>query len=278
MNIGANIKKYRQKKDMTQEMLASIVGVTGQAVSKWECGESIPDGMLFIPIADALEVSLDRLCGYEKVYEYDAYTAIQNLIINLSESEQMEKVREICWQTQKALFSDNLKFEYTPDEMEKLKYMSAITNDYGFTIISNQHDLPFYSLFPNPKKGFGSIIKNAEHYHKIFGALGDEYVLKALFALYAKEFNYTFEKEVLAQECEIPEDKIDDVLNKLRLFGLREPTNYEIDSKPRTLYTIWQKYSIMSVLIMLHETVYNATSFHLQAWSRKTPFLEDKTT
>jgi len=43
MNIGENIKRYRLAKGMTQEQLANIVGVSNQAVSKWECDGSIPE-------------------------------------------------------------------------------------------------------------------------------------------------------------------------------------------------------------------------------------------
>jgi transcriptional regulator with XRE-family HTH domain len=112
MKIGENIKKYRIKRNMTQEQLANIVGVSSQAVSKWECEDTIPDGALFIPIADALGISLDRMCGHEKVYESDTYYAITKLIENTPFEKQMEKVREICWQTEKGLFLGCMQYDY----------------------------------------------------------------------------------------------------------------------------------------------------------------------
>lgn len=36
MTIGKNIKRLRQNKGLTQEQLGEILGITGQAVSKWE--------------------------------------------------------------------------------------------------------------------------------------------------------------------------------------------------------------------------------------------------
>ena len=38
MIIGNNIKRIRQNKGVTQEQLGDIIGVTGQAISKWENG------------------------------------------------------------------------------------------------------------------------------------------------------------------------------------------------------------------------------------------------
>ena len=43
MEIGKNIAKYRKAKGWTQEELGSRLGVTNQAVSKWESETSMPD-------------------------------------------------------------------------------------------------------------------------------------------------------------------------------------------------------------------------------------------
>ncbi|MDR1065252.1 MAG: helix-turn-helix domain-containing protein, partial [Oscillospiraceae bacterium] len=51
MNISANLRRLRQKLDMTQETLAAAVCVSPQAVSKWERGEGLPDITLVPSIA-----------------------------------------------------------------------------------------------------------------------------------------------------------------------------------------------------------------------------------
>lgn len=56
------LRKYRQ---MTQEELAEKVGVTRQAVAKWEAGETMPDLERSRRLADIFEVSLDDLASYE---------------------------------------------------------------------------------------------------------------------------------------------------------------------------------------------------------------------
>ncbi len=62
-NIGQRIKELRKKKDLTQERLADYLGVTYKAVSKWECGLTMPDLSLIIPLARILQVSADELLG-----------------------------------------------------------------------------------------------------------------------------------------------------------------------------------------------------------------------
>ncbi len=66
MSIGKNIAKYRKAKGLTQEELGTKLGVTNQAVSKWESEVSMPDVMLLPEIANALNITLDDLYGIAK--------------------------------------------------------------------------------------------------------------------------------------------------------------------------------------------------------------------
>ena len=59
MNIGAQIKFLRRKKHITQEELAKILGVSNQAVSKWEKGLSFPSITLLPAIAEYFDVTID---------------------------------------------------------------------------------------------------------------------------------------------------------------------------------------------------------------------------
>lgn len=66
MNIGNNISALRKKKGITQEELANELGVSAQAVSKWENNSSCPDVSLLTQIADYFNVSVDALLRSEK--------------------------------------------------------------------------------------------------------------------------------------------------------------------------------------------------------------------
>lgn len=63
--IGENLKKYRVMKNVTQERLAEYLGVTFQAVSRWETGAAYPDIELLPDIARFFEVTLEELLGTE---------------------------------------------------------------------------------------------------------------------------------------------------------------------------------------------------------------------
>ena len=64
LNLGNNIRQYRRKDKRTQEQLAEVLGVTAQAVSRWESGGSYPDMEIIPSIAHYFGISIDELFGY----------------------------------------------------------------------------------------------------------------------------------------------------------------------------------------------------------------------
>ena len=66
MNIGAVIRTNRKRLGLTQEQVASRLGVTAPAVNKWERGAALPDIALLGPIARLLGVSLEELLSFRE--------------------------------------------------------------------------------------------------------------------------------------------------------------------------------------------------------------------
>lgn len=65
MTIGKNIKRLRINKSVTQEQLGEIVGVSSQAVSKWENESAFPDILALPRLAEYFGISIDELMGYK---------------------------------------------------------------------------------------------------------------------------------------------------------------------------------------------------------------------
>lgn len=73
MSVGENIKLYRKEKNLTQGQLAELIGVSTQAVSKWETGAGMPDISQVVPLARVLEISTDKLLGHtDEAFEKEA--------------------------------------------------------------------------------------------------------------------------------------------------------------------------------------------------------------
>jgi len=65
IKIGEKIKELRKKSDITQERFAEYLGVTAQAVSKWEVESGYPDIELLPSIANFFDVTIDELMGFD---------------------------------------------------------------------------------------------------------------------------------------------------------------------------------------------------------------------
>ena len=63
LNLGNKIRELRRCDGRTQEALADAIGVTSQAVSRWESGGSYPDMELIPSIANYFGISIDELFG-----------------------------------------------------------------------------------------------------------------------------------------------------------------------------------------------------------------------
>lgn len=70
LTIGKKIRTLRRQKNISQEVLAQYLGVSFQAVSKWESGSTMPDITLIPSIASFFEVSIDELFDFN-YYEID---------------------------------------------------------------------------------------------------------------------------------------------------------------------------------------------------------------
>ena len=64
---GPMIRQMREKKNMTQEELASQLHVSSKAISKWETGQGLPDISLLEPLAKALDISIIELFAGQSV-------------------------------------------------------------------------------------------------------------------------------------------------------------------------------------------------------------------
>ena len=86
--LAEQIYFLRKQKNMTQEELAASLGVSGQAVSKWESAQCCPDIALIPKIADIFEVSIDELMGHKPTAnDEDYFLGIRNKIQSLPKHE-----------------------------------------------------------------------------------------------------------------------------------------------------------------------------------------------
>ena len=78
LSLGENIKRKRIERNLTQEEVASHLGISSQSVSKWERGEGYPDIEMLPPIANYFNISVDELLGMSNAEKEEKYKNIND--------------------------------------------------------------------------------------------------------------------------------------------------------------------------------------------------------
>ncbi|MCD8119101.1 MAG: helix-turn-helix domain-containing protein [Lachnospiraceae bacterium] len=194
MIISERIAELRKERGMTQEQLGLKVGVSSQAVSKWENGGA-PDVELLPVIADVLGVSLDGLFGRDTGPATDvSHTVIQYLRSFPAERRMMELHRLLTASMPGLGIPDRLAREldglvsvsetawFAMEDQEEPSYWmrSLIADDSGTMMMVTAEDFPLFFLLPEPEGGYKQNLAPVEEYRKLFALLGEEHALEIL--------------------------------------------------------------------------------------------------
>lgn len=92
--IGANIAAYRKRSGLTQAGLAEKLNYSDKAVSKWERGESIPDVLTLMQLADLFEVEVGDLLVDPNQLPDAPGSALEKAMVQVSEKALKRKVNK----------------------------------------------------------------------------------------------------------------------------------------------------------------------------------------
>lgn len=146
MNIGNKIKELRKQRGITQEQLANSIGISFQAVSKWENNIALPDITLTPILASYFGVSMDELFDFNLKEINLAVDSITNEAYKFRESDP-EKSRQILEEglqkyPDNDILLNNLLYvlNYTKNPDETISIASALIEK------TNQADIKYDAL------------------------------------------------------------------------------------------------------------------------------------
>ena len=102
MNIAKRIKQARIDKNMTQMNLADAMGVSFQAVSNWERGNSLPDISKLADLCAALDITVNDLLGIDAPAVTKVIQEEELTVEELAEVAPMLPPQEVKEKTEKA--------------------------------------------------------------------------------------------------------------------------------------------------------------------------------
>ena len=94
-HIGQKIKELRKRADLTQDRLADYLGVSPQAVSKWEVGSASPDLALIAPLCRVLGCTSDELLGIEATEDEEEAKELSKELMKLGGPNDLNRFEEI---------------------------------------------------------------------------------------------------------------------------------------------------------------------------------------
>jgi len=276
MTLSKNIKQFRLERNLTQEQLGTMLGISGQAISKWETSETYPDGSMLLPLAQALGVSLDRLFGNEIYTMEDVSLRIRKLLSNTPSKDRLHLIRDLGWQMEKGLFNCSSpsprELVYSPQELITKKASSYYLSDYGFTHISNGL-APFFAVFPEYGDNWARAIGDGEEIRKIFETMSAPEVMDAVLWIHRREEDFVFEPALLGMDCGLEDSALDRVLEKLLQLELVEALNVELNGEQRVLYTSRPSQKVMALFIIALEVNYR-NGYSYMSHYRSKPYLK----
>ena len=234
-SIGQNIASLRHERQAKQEELANYVGVSAQAVSKWENG-GMPDTDLLPKIADFFGTSIDALFGRKPM---ESGYLWQTLVASTSEDQTLERSFEICEKLLQAIDSGDAANEPEPIKLDDdlTSQFISIQRKCGFAKIAITKDIPYFLLLPDFFEKKAKLFDLAS-LPDLFADLGDHRFFETIVYLMGRESNKAFSSNLISKKLGFSQDETYAIIEKLRRYCLLSSTTVEIDEEEITMYKV----------------------------------------
>lgn len=253
-SIGNIIAKLRKEGDITQEELARAIGVSAQAVSKWENG-GIPDTGLLPKIADYFSISIDTLFG-RNITDYSDLQSALTQKIQEAESSKMEEAFEWCWVVNQA--SGGLKENSVKDMMasqeenEESEYI--ISNKDGFTRMNLSKRLRYFLMVPEPEDR-GKAFFEGYDYTELFRDLSDPLFFQALAFFHKRQKGKAFTVNLLTKNLNMDAEEALAAIKLLDKYKMVQTKQMEMDDTIQEIYTFEYSQPFIAMLIFAQKLI-----------------------
>ncbi len=234
MTMGKNIAYFRKSKGYTQEELGQKIGVTNQAVSKWESEASMPDIMLLPQIAKALDVTLDDLFADRILNTSTQGSKVfdEQAVHSFPKDAQAMIIDSLCQQTNLVNCNswDFLKAEQNPstkkfDQIRQFYTMCCLSDTSGAAFVSNTLTMidscikptDIGAIFDKPEVASGMKKLSDSNVRRILAHICNDYFqsTKPFDYMDSEYFTIDIQSNELARSLGISSDDMMEALEKL---------------------------------------------------------------
>lgn len=256
--IGEQITRYRKALNMTQEELGKAVGVSTQAVSRWENGGT-PDVALLPAIADKLGVTIDALFGREGGQRLDIHETVAQWLAGVPIKERFDQLCRLNWTALKNMIAGKGKFpdisylencEMRNAEPDRADLATAqVWLEGGFMLDVHAENMSFSSIWPRPEKGYEAYFASMDQYRTLFAVLSRPGCLELLEYLNSQT-SRLYVPEALAAALRMPLQEVETILQELLALHVMHKKELQLTDGLTTAYTLFQGTTLVPFLYM----------------------------
>ena len=274
--IGKQIRKYRTEKGYTQEQLGRILGVSTQAVSKWENGGT-PDIELLPKLSDVLCVSIDALFGRA---DQDETVKLARWLNHMPNDVAYRYAFQMCWAITIGLLEDITLidkyldfFTGSPSNDADLKdYFTKIMQDSGMATVRISDDFRHFFLMTEPRDGIRSYLGDSEALRSVFAVFADEKLLRIILYMYSR-LNTPVTTAVISHNTDIPEEELEECMERLCRQNLATRLVITTLEGETNAYQFRQESSVIPMLCMADEITRTYYCDFISTFRRTKPLL-----
>ena len=286
LKIGEKIAKYRKLKGYTQDKLGEMVGVSGQAVSKWENG-GVPDTYLLPTISEVLGVSIDALFGAEKkISDYSADEILDVLFAFCLQKTDCKDDRidlfefmfDTIWTVQSAYFGNEIR-PILKDVIKKNRgnpqITSQIINDEGTTYLSLVENFPFFCAVRDTPE-ISKKLLSEKNFGEFFSLLASDDGMKAIVFTQSTTETSQYTADMMAKKIGITLERFLEIEPLLVKYGLLNEDSLTLNDSEIKVYRKWSNPEIRPLLMMAYQFINARQCYYDFTCNRTKPYFENE--
>ena len=286
LKIGENIAKHRKLRGYTQEQLGELVGVSGQAVSKWENG-GVPDTYLLPTISKILGVSIDALFGVEKKISDYSQDEILDSLFEFCLQKTRCKDDEIdlfmflfdtIWAVQSAYLGNESRpilKEVIEKNRGNQQITSQIINDEGTTYLSLVENFPFFCAVRDTSE-ISKKLLSEKSFGEFFSLLASEDGMKAIVFTQSITETSQYTADMIAKRIGITFERFLEIEPLLVKYGLLNEDSLTLDDSMIKVYHKWSNPEIRPLLMMAYQFINARQCYYDFTCNRSKPYFESE--
>lgn len=282
-SFNIHLKRIRKEKGITQEQLADKVGVSPQAVSKWEIS-SYPDPQLLPAIADFLGVTIDELFGRAPEKKMSVHEQAMLEIYGLPyDDDRTRRCLEYAYELVRASVMGCCgcnELGDVPDNVKTSEYSNytLYCKDAGFIFGRLNANLPFMLVMPEPEKGYDDVLAYDKRAVELFAFLGMPNALRVMYFLAGRSTKIFFKLETLVKELDISRDNAKGIIDNLLKFNFIWEATLDGGTKENEkIYQYLADYTLIPFLTFTMTLTSRPRSFNYSTSWREKPFFRNDT-